>query len=374
MDGNKYQIARPKKDTVYYTLKKANPQKGRRTFAVLKHVLNSDGKRVSSKVKLESVDAINRQFQAEVYSFAEAERLCKEVLEQLYRERDRFLPKPLFYSQNAKALEEYWRREYTHRDLIAPEVMHNDLKCSIEAVGMLSLVAATREELQAAIDTKYTDDPNKQRRVVTRLNQILKFLKRDFTLRKKREVKSPVKYLTMEELEIALRHIRDPQVQILCWVGFATGLRVGEIFALKKTDLRQNYLQVTSQLDRQDQLRDTKNRLVRRAYVIEQGSKYLQEWFTMDKKDKDRLRTMQHAKVLGSACAKAFKDKEKVCCFHDLRHSYAIHLLQKGVPLSHVAQSLGNSTTVCEKYYTGFMLTDLGVETIERILKQNAAR
>ena len=69
-----------------------------------------------------------------------------------------------------------------------------------------------------------------------------------------------------------------------------------------------------------------------------------------------------------SACRAVFKDKSKHCKWHDLRHSYAIFLLTKGVPIQLVAQSMGNSVSVCEKHYAGFVLTDVGISAINNIL------
>lgn len=50
--------------------------------------------------------------------------------------------------------------------------------------------------------------------------------------------------------------------------------------------------------------------------------------------------------------------------FHDLRHSYAIELLNHGVSLSLTAQALGNSVQVCQEYYAGFELSDEGLDVI----------
>jgi hypothetical protein len=46
-------------------------------------------------------------------------------------------------------------------------------------------------------------------------------------------------------------------------------------------------------------------------------------------------------------------------------------LLGAGVPLSFVARSLGNSETVCEKHYTGKVLTDAFIDTIDMLVKKS---
>ena len=50
-------------------------------------------------------------------------------------------------------------------------------------------------------------------------------------------------------------------------------------------------------------------------------------------------------------------------------NSYTIVLVSRGVSLSLVAQSLGNSVSVCEKYYTGFVLTNESIDYIRKLVE-----
>jgi hypothetical protein len=54
--------------------------------------------------------------------------------------------------------------------------------------------------------------------------------------------------------------------------------------------------------------------------------------------------------------------------FHDLRHSYAVYLIGKGMSLDWVAQSLGNSRDVCERFYKSHILQDDSIRLMRMML------
>ena len=314
---------------------------------------------------------MNKQFHDSLLDFETAFAKVKVIREQLYKERDIEKRKSVFNQVNLKILESYWESEYSHRSLVDEKSMYHDLKRAIECAGSLSLTVCTLTELQKEINRRFIGSPNKQRRVVTRLNQILKFLGRDFQLRKVKEEWNDVKYLTPEEMAEVTRNLKDENFATLCWLGLLTGLRIGEIFSLRPERVQQTYLRVVKQVDTTNKLRQLKNRKPKKTYLLQGSHEYLSKWFDLEQTTKDRLRTINHARILKAACVKAFPAmSQKHCVFHDLRHSYAIHLLGKGVPIAQVAQSLGNSISVCEKYYTGFILTDHGIELIDKLLKE----
>jgi hypothetical protein len=43
-------------------------------------------------------------------------------------------------------------------------------------------------------------------------------------------------------------------------------------------------------------------------------------------------------------------------------------LIGNGIPIQLVAQSMGNSIKVCEEYYSGYVLTDIGLNMIKNLL------
>ena len=182
---------------------------------------------------------MNKQFHDSLLDFETAFKKVKVIREQLYKERDIEKRKSVFNQVNLKILESYWESEYSHRSLVDEKSMYHDLKRAIECAGSLSLTVCTLTELQKEINRRFIGSPNKQRRVVTRLNQILKFLGRDFQLRKVKEEWNDVKYLTPEEMAEVTRNLKDENFATLCWLGLLTGLRIGEIFSLRPESVQQ---------------------------------------------------------------------------------------------------------------------------------------
>lgn len=375
-EGAKKTMGRKKHQTsfeeavTYYRIRKANPEKKRKSFAITAHI-NKDGKVKSSTIKSQELDIINMHYQQGLFDFNTALQKCKVVLGSLYRERDDEIPEPDFEDVNLKTLHQYWSNVYSTRDIVDSKGFWHDLKSSIEALGTQSILAASKEELEKALNERWGHKPTKQRRCVSRLNPILEYLNRGFKLRKMRKVKEPLQYLKISEFQRVVDHLRKEDFQTLCWIALTTGLRKAEIFALKPSDRRDIQLHVSSQLYPDLTLRETKTRQERRAYIIDEGQKYLDRWFSFSEVRRNKLRNIKHSDILKRACRKVFDNPEKHCKFHDLRHAYAVILLQQGVPIAHVAHSLGNSVTVCERYYTGFVLTDVGVDLIHSIMTQN---
>ncbi len=340
--------------------------KGRRKSFGMQKVQLPSGDRAD--IESEEVATVNRLFLSGTLTFEEALKQLEVYRASLYKARDLANPKKFFHAQNAKVLEDYWRAEYSDRDIIDPKGRFNDLKRAVGSAGSFSLAVATKEELQKTVDAS-CDNPNLQRTRVSRLNQILKFLGRGFVLRKKRKVHVPVKYHTVDEFETVLAQLKDPEFVTLCKAAFATGARAGELFALQPSDCKGSFVLVETQIDIKMDERETKTRKRRKAFIIKERREWLTEWLEMSDDKKKALRKRHHATLFRRGCKKAFKGRaEKNIKFHDLRHSYAVYLLSvKGAPLDLVAQSLGNSPAVCFEYYQGFMLSEHGIEYLERL-------
>jgi integrase len=346
--------------------KSQKPGKKRRSFGLVK-VLLSPECRQRLAVNLPEIDLVNKLYLNGTLPFEDAYKKVKEVRERLYKERDAKQPKRVFHSQNLRVLEEYWEKEYEDRDIINKDGRHRAIKTAVEGLGMVSLVVATKKELQAELDKSFPS-ANAQRRYVSILNSLLKFLGRDFRLRMRRREVTAVRHLTLSEYLVVDKLIADDGFKKLCRAAMATGARIGELFPIRTKDfVSGTFVLIETQIDKELNERETKTRKPRKAFVIAEGREWLRDWIEYE--DKQALRNKHHADMLRVACKRAFpKDKERHLVFHDLRHSYAIHLLQTlGAPLGHVSRSLGNSTHVCEMYYAGFVLTDAGIDHLERL-------
>jgi integrase len=262
-------------------------------------------------------------------------------------------------------LDEYWEAEYAQRDLVDVNSAWNRLMRAIESVGHYSLMAAGRDEIQQEIDKKFKG--NKHRSIVSALNQLLKFTGRNIKLRKAREEITHVSYVNEDELELLLAQIKDENLRLMHEVAFATGLRAGELFGLLPEHIKEDYIEVGSQIDTSRIRRHVKNRKPRKAYMIPGYEKKIREWSKIPLEDRLKFRKRSIARITRIASRKALK---KEITFHALRHSYAIYLVSKGVGLTHVAQFIGDTLKVTERYYSGHVSTPESIQLVKTILKK----
>jgi integrase len=329
-------------------LRIGKPTGKRRSFRIL---VEESGR--FKTLKHPDLTAINLNLKLGRVSLDEAERAVKDLAKSLGpRERVQNLHK-----DNRAILERYWKEEYQHRDLVDPKTAYYELERAILAAGNNSLQSASREALQKHVNSNYAG--NYQRRVVSKLNQLLKWLGRDFKLLKVKEQLEDVKHLTEQEFKRLLPALPAGPLRVLHEVCFYGGFRIGEAFALEPHLFNQatNAVKVLKQVDKAGVKRQTKTRKQREAFVLPEGHEALVEWFKV--KDLVDLQTRQRmSKITKAACKKVFPgEPSKHITFHDLRHSYAIHLLGLGASISLVAMAIGDSPRVAEKHYIGYTLT-----------------
>ncbi len=315
-------------------------------------------------IKNDALDAVNQSFQEGKLSREDCIKTLKELVRVLNLS---VTEKRIFNSDNERIVIQYWNKVYSTRDLVDPASSRWALDRAVRAIEALSLATASYKELQDAVNTLSS---NKQRRVVQSLNQLLKFLNRDFKLHKARPIKQRVKYLTEKELKLMLPHLPSEPIRLLHQVAFYTGARIGELFAIEAShiNVKNNRLSISEQVDKQGELRETKTRTERFAWIEKKAIPIIKRWI-LAKNGIDSNTRHRMAKITRRACIAAFSgDVSKYCKFHDMRHSYAINLLNAGVGLYPVSKCLGNSQIVCEKYYLGFELTNDTLRMISSIM------
>jgi len=334
------------------------PGNGRKSFSVLKR--DSAGK--SKQIKNDEIDSINKAYLAKLINVESADVQVREVVKKLY-DSDTAKFKISHCEANKVLFDQFWAAEYQHRDLVDVQSAINDFKRALDAVGTLSLISSKREELQAKVAK--VGKGNKQRRIVERLNTLLKFCRRDFKLRKDRPVRHVVNFITLTQLRLICAKIVDVEQKLLVETAFFTGCRAGELFALTSVSVKGNRLAVNGQMDRALDSRDTKTRRGRNADIIVVGLRSVKKWCAVS--DKEKLRGLKLSAIVGHACRAA---GVPVITFHDLRHSYAVHCFTKGVSLGRVAISLGNSQAVCERHYLPYLPVDDGANVAKLLASE----
>lgn len=353
-------------DRIRYNLKK--PTGRRKSFAIVQDTLRANGTRTQATLRHETVIALNKLMAEGVKSEAEVEVELRQLIDRFHDENKKRFGVVSFHEDNLKLLDEYWRRRYEFRTTKDKYSAKCRLKRAIEAVGMLSLTSADSSALQRAVNRARKG--NRQRDTVAALNQMLAFAGRSIRLSMARKERRKVKYITPEDFKKVLPQVPE-NFRTLFITLIATGCRVGEAFALERSDLKGDVLYVETQLDRDELERETKNGRTRHTIVMAEFLDTVKKWVSTPIEKRAEIRRYPHAKIMTAACEAIFPDEpEKHLCAHDLRHSYAIWLLTKGVNLTLVAQALGNSVAVCQEYYAGFELTPDSIQAVKSILKQ----
>lgn len=349
------------------------PAKDRLKFSIVARI-RSTGK--STVIDNPQTQAINKAFKAGTMDHDQAKEAMQREVLRIRKEQDRInpLPKVKLWPANERILRNYWDTAYKHRrhQLKDKDAAFNRLRRAIEALGDTPLTASP-DEIQTAIDSHVMANGGQQRTLIAATTQLLKFIGRhDVFLTPWKKRKPKVRYVTLDEFKQVAEHL-PPMHKILCWIGFSTGARVGEIFAMTPDNFDQDdeSIFIGEQMLRSRNPGDTKNERDRHCVLIDEGVPWLKKWFTIHKSEKAKLRNARHADIFGDACEKVFPDDPtKRLTFHDLRHCYAIHMLDNGVHPKFVAQSIGDSIQVLEDHYSTYALTKDGVKAMRAILKK----
>jgi len=358
------------KELVRYAFK--GPGWGRKSFMIYLDVKSRDGKRTCKKIEDERLRAVNMAFQAGTMTLDQAIIQIKEIVQDLYKQDPRCRKKRNVHNnENWKIFEEFWQEVYSRKSLINEYSAKNDFKNTIEVLGPLSLISASRDEIQKRIDEKYKG--TSQRRIVSRMRQLLKHIGREkVRLRMDAKDYSKVTCLTEEEFKHILSFAELDIEKTLMTLCFYSGLRIGEAYGLKPNCLLPDQtLRIAGQLDRSGVFRATKTKKPRIAFLFPAGLPAFNKWVSADPDEKAKIdRNDASRDLMKKYCKRAFpNDPSKHLTFHALRHCYAINMLSKGVSMSLVAQSLGNTLSVCEQYYVGFELTNDSIRAIKAIIE-----
>lgn len=362
-------------DLIRFSMK--GPGHGRASFTIYKDVKSVEGARSYIKIEDGRLEAINKSFRDGIQSLETCRVQVKEIIREMYEELKRELGIVVHNHENDKVFHEFWQKEYAHRPLVCEYAARCEFTRVIASLGHLSIYSTSREEIQECIDSKFIG--NTQRRAVQRLTQILKFIGRtDIRLRRNPTEHHSVTYLTQKELEKLLIFVENPIEKALITLCFYSGLRIGEAYALEPHSFRphNSTIRVKTQIDREEKRRQTKTRRERTAYLCPEGSEAFHIWVNASKEERNTINRQQASRDIMKRYGRlAFPNNEsKHLTFHALRHCYATHLLSRGVSMSLVAQSLGNSLSVCQQYYTGFELTTDSIEAINTIMKIGVAK
>ncbi len=185
-------------------------------------------------------------------------------------------------------------------------------------------------------------------------------LKKDPTAgikRPKREKKIP-SVLSKEEVNLLINSIDTKKSRLMVSLMYACGMRVSELINLKISDLNFN--------EKIGHIRQAKGRKDRIFNIPEFLFEDLKKHAEMQKErneeylftgPKGKLSERNIQKIVSSAARRAGINKHVSC--HTLRHSFATHLLEKGVSIRVIQSLLGHSSISTTELYTHISTSQL---------------
>lgn len=360
----------------FYIIK---PYGHKRRWAIQPYIELERGKRQYLKKDSEiakelaaKLTPINREFLAGKLNESTVKDMLSEIIE-TYIKRGQTkhfaLKKRRISEANQKLLDTFWEKKYAHKSLADEASAKADFKRAIILAGDLSLYTATAKDLVEQLKQN-CKTINQHRRAVSSLNELLKFLARDIRLVKPEEEYREVRYLNESEVRQLAESSSNEHFKMLTYVLFGTGARTGEAFAIDVNSLRDRAVHINKQVplkkrkSQPDRIKKPKRGKTGWVTAIEWTWSYIQKWAEVDK---TKVNRWQYYNWITTQSRKLWPtNKQKHVKPHDLRHSHAIYLLDKGVSIQAVARQLRNRVEICQKYYTGHEHTPESLELLKK--------
>jgi integrase len=165
-----------------------------------------------------------------------------------------------------------------------------------------------------------------------------------------KEPDSRLIYLEPEQFSSLMEKIHLPHLKVAVMIAVHTGLRKGEILALRKTaiDLKRRFISVTETRDSDGKTNSPKNNRRRTVPVNDELFSVLKEWIeNLEGECLFDVRDFRQA--FNRACkAAGIEDFH----FHDLRHTFGSQLIMEGVDVVTVKEFMGHSSVNTTMRYT----------------------
>ena len=187
--------------------------------------------------------------------------------------------------------------------------------------------------------------------------------------RPKKDKKLPV-VLSRKEVTKILKSPSNIKHRAILTLVYSAGLRVGEVVKLKPEDIDSDrrLIHIRGSKGRKDRytlLSDVTLRTLKEYYKEYKPSKWLFEGSR-----KDRHISIRTKAIFRQAYRKAGIDKNVTV--HSLRHSFATHLLEGGVDLRYIQETLGQKSSKTTEIYTHVSKANLAkIENpLDRLMKE----
>lgn len=354
-----------KKDLIVRLFIIRKPTAGRNKKWLVNEETRFNGKRSTVKYSSPILDQINQDFLSKTISHQEAEDKIKEMIEDLKKTEIK-LPINIKHHDPVFVKWRTWMEGKKLRDSASVETlkhifnrMYRILKSTNKTVSSISAV-----ELKEAIQREAVKT-SQQKQLASYFNSCFKYIKRDLYLDKKffKGEDFVFEYVTEAELNILLNKA-PPEIKHSARILFFTGIRLGELYGLRRDDWRGNVLWIDRQVRADHKIKSPKNNKERTTVAPKMVQEDLEWWFSSTRKEKYERGSF--TQLFPKYCKRVGFKKLRV---HDLRHSFAMFCLQeKKVGITIIAKLIGDTVSSCEKHYLGTRLSSETVEDIAGIL------
>lgn len=232
----------------------------------------------------------------------------------------------------------YYNRKFLNYARKSPkEISNEDIKRYLEYLANRQVANATLNLAINALKFYYT-----------------RVLKRRFFFdikHPKKEKRLPV-VLTKDEIRRILEATKNLKHRLLMEIMYASGLRVSEVIKLKinDIDLEEGIIRVNLAKGRKDRQTILSKRATEDLKTFLETRKDDNQYLFTGAQNKSYLSIRSAQKVVLQA-AKLAGIKKDVSC-HSLRHSFATHLLEKGVDIRYIQKLLGHKRLETTQIYT----------------------
>lgn len=293
--------------------------------------------------------AINLAYREGAMTFEQAERAVERIIKELKPR------KPTISSGNEKVFEHWWEQEKPSRATQDLENIEKDYRRALAYLGSVPVFGPVREISAAllASETLQGKGVTVHRRAVSRINEMRRGLPR---VPKPAKPDRDPRYLTLEQVDKVCTDPTYglPRLAPFIWTLYGTGCRVGEALALE--GMEEGVVMVTQQWAiKERRFKPPKRGKTRAVATLGPAREWIKRWLALPFENKIYHGQLKAVDTIKEACVKLFpKETVHHCSWHDLRHSYAYALLQRGVGLEVIARNLGDRIDTVEEYYTGW--------------------
>lgn len=368
------------------------PGGGRAKFRIIATIIDADGNRSQRQIQDTRIDSINVTFKLKKVSAEGASQQLEKLKEKIRAELDAPLKAESRLKYDAihqSIFESYWQdyQSKMPRTLKNEPSTINDIKRALRAVSHLNLQTSTAMEFREAVNRL----PKKKRpKIIDRLNSVLAFLDRDFSIPRESKMSSEAAvFVTWPDLNRITNRLDGTYgekfkyeadlFKTMAETLFATGVRYGELFELNRTKLdktgrlihvsrqwasRYNPATGKWEIEKGANRKNASTRPSYHALILKEGVNALSKWLsyleTAPDAELDHLRISDiFGNTISSNAVNTFpNDPTKHITIHSLRASYAIYLLESGMNIGQAATYIGDTDRVVREYYSRWAITD----------------